>query len=394
VQDTEESGGQDAKTCIEGVYRLLWSGDEAFHAMIEAMDAARSTIVLETYTFAACKLGEKIRDALTRACNRGVRVRVLLDSFGSLTLTDVFWWPVRNAGGQVRWFNPFSLKRFGFRNHRKLLICDNESAFIGGFNIAPEYEGDGINKGWRDAGLKLSEPIVQELAASFDLLFENAEFRHLRFTRLRKSPLLAQANQEKPFCGQRTQLLLSGPGRGSQSLKITLRKDLLQSRQVNIIAAYFLPTWRIRRTLLRIARRGGKVQLLLAGKSDVFLSQYASRVLYQRMLKAGIEVYEYQPQILHAKMIVLDDIVYLGSANMDVRSLNINYELVLKLHQPALAAEARALFAEALAHSRRIDATTWPSSRGFIEKMKEYWAYLILTRLDPYIARLQMRHLR
>ena len=395
MTNADSISSQEVKSCTPGSYRLLWSGDEAYQAMIEAMNVAQTSIILETYTFSACKLGERIRSALVTACQRGVQVRVLLDSFGSLSLSDVFWGPVRSAGGQVRWFNPLSLRRFGFRNHRKLLICDNRIAFVGGFNISAEYEGDGVNNGWRDVGLKLSEPVVHELAASFDLLFENAEFQHLRFARLRKSSLLGRlTSKEIVFCDEKTQLLLCGPGRGFQTLKPTLRKDLQNSRSAHIMAAYFLPTWRIRRTLMRMASKGGKVQLLLAGKSDVFLSQYASRVLYQKMLKAGIDIYEYQPQILHAKMIVLDDVLYLGSANLDVRSLNINYELVLKLHQPTLAQEARALFAEALTHSRKIDAETWQSSRSFIEKIKEYWAYLILARLDPYIARLQMRHLR
>ena len=103
------------------------------------------------------------------------------------------------------------------------------------------------------------------------------------------------------------------------------------------MVAYFLPTWRIRRDLTRIARRGGTVQLILPGKSDVLVSQLAGQSLYRRFLKAGVQIHEYQPQILHAKLIIADDIVYVGSANLDPRSLDINYELMIRFEHPDMA---------------------------------------------------------
>jgi cardiolipin synthase A/B len=112
---------------------------------------------------------------------------------------------------------------------------------------------------------------------------------------------------------------------------------LKRAKNVQMIIAYFLPTWRLRRELLRVARRGGKVQLILAGKSDVLLSMLAAQGLYRRFLRGNIEIYEYQPQILHAKMIIVDDIVYLGSANLDTRSLRINYELMIRFENKTIA---------------------------------------------------------
>ena len=113
-------------------------------------------------------------------------MRVLVDAFGSMGLPDHFWAPLRATGGEARWFNPAALMRFSFRNHRKLLVCDGQVAFVGGFNITHAYVGDGVHSGWRDPGLRLEGPLAAPLAASFDEMFARAEFRHKRFTRLRR----------------------------------------------------------------------------------------------------------------------------------------------------------------------------------------------------------------
>lgn len=369
-------------------HQWLKTGDEAFKAMLDGIRASKRNIRLETYIYASSPLGVEFREALVEAQKRGVSVRVMIDSFGSFYLSDSFWQPLREAGGQARWFNPMSLERFGFRDHRKLLVCDDLEAFIGGFNIAPEYQGDGVRTGWRDVGLSLTGPLVAELARSFDLLFERADLRHKRFARLRKPHLQASATS-----GNYT-VLHSGPGRGFSSFKRMLHKDLASGTSARIVSAYFLPTRRIRRDLFHMARNGGRVQLLLAGKSDVPPAQLACQRLYTAMLKAGIEIYEYQPQILHAKLILIDSTTYVGSANVDVRSLRINYDLMLRLQNPEITAEARSIFEEALGHSRRIELKNWMKTRTLWQKIKERWYYFLLARVDPYIAHRQLRWLR
>jgi cardiolipin synthase len=162
---------------------------------------------------------------------------------------------------------------------------------------------------------------------------------------------------------------------------------LKQAQEVQIIMGYFLPTWRIRRHLLRVAGRGGRVQLILAGKSDVLLSRLAGQSLYRRFLNRGVEVYEYLPQVLHAKLIVVDDAVYIGSCNLDQRSLQINYELMLRVRDRALAEGARTIFQATLAQCRRIEKEQWRASRGLWLKLKERLAYWLLVRVDPYLAR-------
>ena len=355
--------------------------------MLAEIEAAQRSVQLEVYIFSPDGLGIAFREALTRAAGRNVKVRVLVDALGSSRLPAGFWQPLIDAGGEAKQFNPLTLKRLGIRNHRKLLVCDERVAFVGGFNIAPEYEGDGVVAGWCDLGVRLTGVLVPELARAFDGMFERAELRHKRFLPLnlpRRNRPLGTANQ---------QLLLSGPGRGWNPIKRALRVDLAKARDVRIIAAYFLPTWRIRRDLTRIARRGGNVEIILPAKSDVVVSQLAARSLYRRMLKAGIRVYEYQPQILHAKLIIIDDIVYVGSANLDQRSLNINYELMVRFQQSDWAAEARKHFLERREHSREITRDGWRNACSFWQRLKQRWAYFLLVRIDPLIARWQIRAL-
>lgn len=365
----------------------LCSGDEVFPAMLAAIDDARKSVCLETYTYTPSPLGDRFRDALVRARQRGVTVRVLIDALGSLRLPANYWDALHAAGGEMRLFNPIALNRMAIRNHRKLLACDDHVAFIGGFNIAPEYEGDGVKCGWCDIGLKIAGPLAAQLAASFDEMFARAEFRHKRFMRFRNF------SAKRSVTWPTEQLLFSGPGRGRSPTTRALLKDLKRARDVKIVVAYFLPTWRLRRELNNVVQRGGRVQLILAGKSDVLLSQLAGRSLYRRLLKAGVEIYEYQPQILHAKLMIVDDVVYVGSANLDQRSLQINYELMIRFQHRQIAEQARAVFANNLKNSRRIELGEWRKTRTFWQKLEQKFAYYLLVRIDPYLARLQWRAL-
>ncbi len=159
------------------------------------------------------------------------------------------------------------------------------------------------------------------------------------------------------------------------------------------MVAYFLPAWRLRRDLARIVRRGGRVRLLLAGRSDVAVSQLAARSLYQRLLRAGVEIAEYQPQVLHAKLFVVDHAIYVGSSNLDTRSRAINYELMVRFQDETLAMQARLLWEDVAKQSVVIEPEAWRRSRSLWRKLKERWAYFLLARMDPYIARWQWRAL-
>ena len=168
---------------------------------------------------------------------------------------------------------------------------------------------------------------------------------------------------------------------------------LAHAREVRIMVAYFLPTRQLRRDLRRIAPRGGRVQLILPGESDVPLSQLATQSLYRRFLKDGVDIYEYQPQILHAKLMVVDDVVYAGSSNLDPRSLRINYEMMIRFQNRAIAEAAREIFAGDLKHCHRIELEGWRKSRTLWQRLKQRVAYWLLVRIDPKLARRQWRTL-
>ena len=350
--------------------------------MLVAIDSARESVRLETYIYAPDSLGQRFRDALIKAQQRGAKVRVLYDALGSLNLPGSFFDPLRQAGGEARCFNATLLSRFGVRDHRKMLVCDREIAFVGGFNIANEYDGDGVTSGWCDVGLKIEGSLAADLADSFEQMFDLALTPQRPFVRLQKS------RSKRTIRAPYEQLLLSGPGRGRSPIKSALRRDLARARKVQMVMAYFLPTWRIRRALTRVARAGGSVELVLAGKSDVALAQLAGQSLYRRFLRTGLKIFEYEPQILHMKLILIDGVVYVGSANLDQRSLKINYELMLRFENPRMATAAADLFQRTKAHSREITLDEW-KTRSLWQRIKQRWAYLLLVRMDPRIARLR-----
>lgn len=350
--------------------------------MLEAIANARDSVRLETYIYSDGRLGRLFADALLAAAKRGVQVSVLVDDFGSWSLPPDYFDSLISAGGRFHRFNRMTFWRFAVRDHRKLLVCDGRVAFIGGFNISDEYDGDGIVSGWRDVGARIEDPgLVAALAASFDDFFSFTESRRpLRRLFLRRHSLFQYDDRRSHHHDVK-----------AGAFSKLLRRDLARARDVRIVSAYFLPTYRLRRALMRAARRGGRVRLILPGRTDVPISKLAARNLYKRLMQAGVEIYEYEPQILHAKLICLGSITYIGSANLDVRSLRLNYELIVRFHDRNIAIGAAEIFENILEHSRRIEPETWPQQQTWWQRWKYRWANFLLTRVDPFVALRQLR---
>ncbi|MBC7369418.1 MAG: hypothetical protein H7343_21840, partial [Undibacterium sp.] len=328
--------------------------------------------------------------ALTRAAARGVRVQVLVDGGGSPTLPSDYWRDLEAAGGQAHIFNPLTFRHFSLRSHRKLLLIDDATAVTGGFNISLEYDGDGVTTGWRDFGIELQDPAaLRQLAASFDHLFTHHLARRFLRHRWQHRTLLRPAYYRLPG-----PVLFSGPRLVRNQFSRQLLQTLRHARHVRIVSAYFAPSFRLRCALRAVALRGGTVELLLAGKSDVPLAQRAARSIYGSLLKAGVVIWEYQPQILHAKLAVVDDNVFAGTANLDARSLAINHELMVHFCEPRLATEARAMFAADLRHSQQILLEDWQRTRTLLTRFRGAIARFLLTTVDPWLARRQMRDAR
>lgn len=386
---------------VLGEHRARWlpTVDEAYGEMERRIDGATRSIRLETYIMREEGPATWLCTALLRARTRGVEVFMMIDAFGSEYMREQFLRPLVDAGIQLRIFNPKRLLRLSFRNHRKLLTVDGEHAVLGGFNIAPEYVGDGVSHGWCDTGVVIHGPIVAELEHSFDLQYRLAPFTARELRRFRRATGGSLLSRKK--AGQAVQsgplppisVVCSGPGMPHGVLRRRLRIDLFHARDVAIASAYFLPEAAVRRLLYRTLRMGGRVRVLLAGRTDVPLARRAAERLYRRLLRRHVEIFEYQPQILHAKLLVMDDLVFVGSCNLDRRSLHINYELLLRLHWPELAADARRWLEYALTHSNPVNAREWKKTRSFMRRMWSRIAYLLLARIDPLVARRRFRAL-
>ena len=349
--------------------------------MLAAIAQARRSLELETYIFADDHIGRQFRDALVHAAARGVRVRVLADAFGSLTLPADFFTPLTAAGGVVRFFNPLRFSRFGVRNHRKLLLGDATTAFVGGSNITDDYAGDGVVHGWFDLMLRIEDAtLAADLAATFEQTFSAAGLAR------RPRPRLRAFRQLRREAVSTTRLLAVKPGRGTGVFQRALQHDLTRAHTADFIVPYFLPHRRLRKLLRKIVRRGGRVRLILPAKCDVPLARAAGMIYYARLLRGGVEIYEYQPQILHAKLYRVDEKIFVGSANLDLRSFKLNHELMLRLTDAVAVAGAREIFAAALHHSRRLELEEFRRSQNFWQRWKNRWAHFLLARIDPLIA--------
>jgi cardiolipin synthase len=366
------------KTPDDHVVQWHDTGRKWLEAELQAVQQATESIRFEHYIFRASPIGERFRDAFTEAARRGVQVTLLLDYVGCIGLPATYFSELAELGGQVMWFNPMRWRLWPFRDHRKILVVDDSEAFIGGCNVAPEYEGDGVDDGWRDGGISIQGPVVEHLVAAFDSQLKKAGSR-VWTPRRRGHTGWVKA-------GRDVSLLLLRPGVQRSALQRALRADLLGAKDVAITMAYFLPVGRLKAALLRTCKLAGSFRLLFPGKSDVPLMQTASRALYGRFQRSGAQIYEYQPQVLHAKVIVIDDIVYVGSANLDPRSLNINFEIMLRIHSPKLAQQARATFERDLTRSRAIPELSWRDPVNWWVRFKQRIARLLFTRLDLSLA--------
>lgn len=363
-------------------HAIQWhdTGADLLHAELDAINHAARRVLIEHYIFRPSPIAERFREALINAAQREVQVTLLLDYVGCFSLPKTYFNELTALGGRLIWFNPVHWRLWLFRDHRKLLVVDDRQAFLGGCNIAPEYDGDGVSQGWRDGGIEVTGPVVQSLVESFESQVEKAG-AHKWWQRRRGHTGWVRS-------GANVSLLLTRPGFHQSALQRALRSDLLRADHVAITMAYFLPVGRVKKMLLRAAKLSKSFRLLLPGKSDIPAMQVATRALYGTFQRAGANIFEYQPQVLHAKVVVIDDIVYIGSANLDPRSLSINFELMLRIHSAPLAAQAVATFASDLAHSCEVPRQSWRKKAGWWMNLKQKLARMVFTRLDLGVAQI------
>ncbi|UBM11395.1 cardiolipin synthase ClsB [Cupriavidus metallidurans] len=381
---------------------LLSNGQEYFPALIEAIDAARVHVVLETYIYADDDVGALVTDALIRAAQRGVDVRLVVDGFGAGDLPATLASRLRDGGVRLEVFRPvrgFRLARRHLRRlHRKMAVIDDSVAFVGGINIIDDHNYGPLELpevGPRyDFAVRVRGPLVAQIAlASARLWFRMAQQRGLRetataFTEVETLTTAArQARREHHAGGVAAALLLRDNLRNRRTIEREYLYALGAARHDVIIAnAYFLPGTKMRRALLACRERGVRVRLLLQGMVEYRLQHFATHALYARLLEAGIEIYEYEASFLHAKVAVIDNAwATVGSSNLDPFSLLLAREANVAVYDPSFAGVLRARLERAMAQR---SARVVPEVHARLPRLRRFanWAAYYVLRLGVVIA--------
>lgn len=355
--------------------RLLQDGAEAYPRMLEAIAGAERSVYLETYLFADDSVGQRFARALADRARAGVEVRVLYDAVGSRTTPrDFFGW-MRSQGICVVEFNPLPRLllglRFRRRNHRKLLLVDGRSGFLGGLNLSRHYASPSEGGlGWRDTHVEIEGPAVADLLRTTREIWNRQAAVRDRIP----SPEEAAPDPREP--GLRALVLSSHRLRKRWEIARHYRWALRRARRrVWIANPYFLPSARFQRDLRRAARRGVDLRLLIPSRSDVPPALFATRHLLARLLRWGIRVFEWPGPMMHAKTAVVDGIwSTVGSYNIDHLSLVHNLELTAIFLDRRFGSEMEAMFERDFARSREITADLW-KRRGWAPRILEALAY-------------------
>ncbi len=349
----------DAKVNRTGNFDILTNGPAFYPAALQAIRGAERSVCLEAYVFHKSEIGRLYVEALAERARAGVHVNVTLDAFGSIGAGRAFFRPLLEAGGKVRRYNGLSwyrLLHIDNRTHRELLILDGKTAFIGGAGVADQwYKGVKGSPQWRDTVVRVEGEAVPNLMATFaenwlaasgELLVGESYFPEIQCPH----PVTALVVNSTPTVG------------GSTRARVLFQLLLASARQsIAITTPYFLPDKSLMRELCGAIERGVKVRILVPGrKSDHLLTRSTSRGGYGPLLKAGAEVFEYQPAMIHAKILCIDRLwSVVGSTNFDNRSFGINDEVNLAIKDPAVALRLENDMADDLSDSRQISLDDW-----------------------------------
>jgi len=355
---------------VGDAYTVLHNGDEAYPAMLAAIDGAKTRVNFETYVFNEGETADRFVDALARAAQRGVVVRIVLDPVGS-SLKSKGTDKLKAAGAKMAWFNPlgfFSLEDYNYRTHRKTLVIDGDVAFTGGMGVADHWIGHAQDKEhWRDSHFRIVGPAVRALEGSF---YENW---------IETGGLSAPAlDPEMPSraTGARSVVVWSNPMTGASNIKLQYLLAIGAARKtIDIQSPYITLDPSTQWSLDQARQRGVRIRMLSEGDiTDAMPVKHASRYDYQRLLDAGYEVFEYQPTMMHTKAMIVDrTFSIIGSANFGNRSFELNDELAIGVYDPELAAQLTRDFEADLQSSKRLDAATWPKQRSFDGKINEWF---------------------
>jgi cardiolipin synthase len=349
---------------------ILRNGDEIFPAMLQAIDAARYSIDFLTFVYWKGEIGTKFAEALSRRARDGVRVRILLDAWGSRPIERVLLDQIADAGGQVHWFRPLrhvDPSKVNHRTHRKILVVDETVGFTGGVGISDLWRGDARNENeWRDTHFRVEGPCVNGLRGAFlDNWLETKE-GSLGLNRDR-FPDIAPTGSTVVQC-------VRGSSETGRSDVETLLRTMIEiaKKNIRVTTAYFVPDDDLVEALCAASQRGVFVQLLLPGpNSDKRFVQLAGEASYAQLLESEVELRNFQPSMLHAKILTVDGhIASVGSANFNSRSTRCDEELNLVIFDEDLTSTLDAHFDHDLQSSVKIASTRW-AKRSLTQRVSE-----------------------
>ncbi|WP_221032118.1 phospholipase D-like domain-containing protein [Actomonas aquatica] len=359
--------------CTGNHIQRLRNGVEIFPAMLRAIEQAQHTICFETYIYWSGDIGRRFADTLVARARAGVKVTILLDWVGSIPMDDELVDHLRNGGCEVRRFHKPNWRhpsRLNHRTHRKLLIIDGRIGFTGGVGISDDWAGDAQDADhWRDSHFQVEGPVVAQLQSAFMVNW-------IRTTgQVETGPDYFPALKPRTDNDAPTHCFVSSPDEGSENARLAFLLAVgAARRRIRLVTPYFTPDRLARQSLAAAARRGVEVTVLVTGKkTDSRLSRLASRALWRGILEAGVEIHEFQPTMLHAKTLIIDDAwISVGSANVDERSFRLNDEANVQACDPTLAATLEADFQTDLSRSQRIDLARWrrrPASEKLLGRL-------------------------
>jgi len=375
------AGGNPISALVAGTrLTVIERGPDRLQLILDLIDGAQHSLRVLFYMFKNDHSGTAVRDALIAALGRGVKVKLLLDGFGSGATPVEFFQPIEDGGGQFCRFHPKYGGRYLLRNHQKLVIADESRALIGGANIEDSYLlGEGAPH-WRDLWLALDGDAVPASAKYFDALYR---WTTRKGAKLRSLKRLVRDHSQ--FRGA-LQWKFSGPLSLRNPWPACIVREICDGRHVDLIAAYFSPPRSMLRRLGWLGRRGG-ARIITAAKSDNDATIAAARDTYSRLLRHNVAMYEYQPTKLHTKLAIVGDIVYIGSANFDFRSLYINCEVMLRIDDAGFAARMRDYFERELADSLEITPALHKSRATPLRRIKWRVSHWLVTTMDYTMAR-------
>ena len=360
--------------------KLLINGENKFPEVLVALKEAKNHIHIEYYIYEDDEIGGAIEKVLIQKAKEGVAVRFIYDDFGSRSIRKKLVRRMKANGVEafpfLKVYFIFFANRLNYRNHRKIIVVDGHTAFVGGINVSDRYINDGNTKKtfWRDTHLRIDGPGVQYLQYLF-----LCDWNFCANAKLRPDKLFFPCeNTFSHIGGKIVQIAASGPDSETPAILFSILQAIsLATEEILITSPYFIPGESLVDALVIASLSGLSVKLLVPGISDSILVNFAARSYYGDLLKAGVEIYQYTKGFVHAKTLVADrKIAIVGTANMDFRSFDLNFEVNAIVYDVEIANELRSVFYEDLKDAEMLNAAAW-ASRSKFKQLLEKTARLV-----------------